>query len=300
MAIVSRMISGAEKKRARSFCTVDTHYCKLRWIVSGPVTLSHMQPRRDTLSRRLRDGATLFGTFIELPCAESVEIAALAGWDYCIIDGEHSAIGIDRYPDLVRAGDSRAMPTLVRVPENRPAPIQHALDSGAAGVLIPQVGSYDEAVAAVSASRFHPLGCRGVNGFVRSAGFSARPTAEYLADSNGEILCAVQLESAAACRDAERIATIAGLDVLFVGPFDLSQSLGVPGLTSHPEVVSAIQNVAACCAKHRVAAGIYANTPEDARRWADTGFRFVTCLVDTVVLLHGMRTLRASLFPQTS
>lgn len=249
------------------------------------------------LAHRLQNGETIYGCFVELPCAESVEIAALAGWDFCVVDSEHSSIAPPHYANMVRAGESRRMQVVVRVPENRPALIQQALDAGAGGVVIPQVSSYEAALAAVSASRFFPIGQRGVNGVVRAAAYSALPAADYLAEANRETLCVVQLESAQACVEAARIAAIPGIDVLFIGPWDLSQSLQVPGQTSHPLVLSEIERVRTACLKQGIAAGIYANTPDDARAWASQGFRFVTCLVDSAVLLRGLQELRASLHP---
>ena len=247
------------------------------------------------LATRLREGATAYGSFVELPCAEAVEITAIAGWDFCVVDSEHGPISSSSYPAMVRAGQCHGMAVIVRVAENRPGLIQQALDAGADGVLVPQVASYEAAAAAVRAARFHPTGLRGLNGFVRAAQYSAIPGEEYVSNANAATVCALQLESAAACRDAGRIARIPGVDVLFLGPYDLSQSLGVSGETSHPLVVAEIENVIEICRKSGVAAGIYTNRPEDARDWVDRGIRFLACQVDTVVLLGGLQQLRASI-----
>lgn len=222
-------------------------------------------------------------------------MAGLAGWDFTIVDSEHGPIPESMYPAFVRAGEVRKLPVLVRVAENRPALIQQALDAGAAGVLVPQVGCYESAVAAVRAARFWPEGNRGVNAFVRAGGYSARVAADYLASANQETVCALQMESGAACEEAGKIAGIPGVDLLFVGPWDLSQSLGVPGQVEHPSVVSAIQRVIEACREHGIAAGIYAGTSEDAKRWQEQGMQLIACQVDTVVLLRGLRALRDTL-----
>ncbi len=183
------------------------------------------------------------------------------------------------------------MAVLIRVAENRPALIQQALDAGAAGVLVPQVNSYDAAVAAVRAARFAPEGNRGVNAFVRAAGYSTRGAGPYLQTANRETVCALQMESGEACRDAAKIAAIPGVDVLFAGPWDLSQSFGVPGQLDHPEVVQAIEVMIRACAGQGIAAGIYAGSPEAAKHWAARGVQLITCQVDTVILLRGLQRL---------
>src|SRR2546425_4752974 len=139
------------------------------------------------LRQKLRERRTLTGVFCELPCPEAVEIAGLAGWDFAVIDCEHAPITAALLPGMVRAATAAGIPAIVRVASSDPAGIQHALDCGAAGVQIPQIASVEAARAAIAASRFHPLGQRGFNPFVRAADFSARATSEFLAHANNEV-----------------------------------------------------------------------------------------------------------------
>jgi 4-hydroxy-2-oxoheptanedioate aldolase len=245
----------------------------------------------DSLRSRIRNQQTVFGAFIELPCPEAVEIAALAGWDFVLVDSEHGAITPAAYPAFVRAGECRGLPVVFRVAENNAALIQQALDAGAAGVQVPQIGSLEAAEQAISAARYHPGGQRGFNPFVRAAGYSATPVPEFLDQSRQDVLTVLQLESAAAFKDIDRIAAVSGLDVLFIGPWDLSQSLGLPGETKHPAVHSEIERAIRVACAHGVAAGVFTSDPSDARSWASSGMRYVCCLVDTVVLLRGLRDL---------
>src|SRR5882757_2823084 len=173
------------------------------------------------LHEKLRAGKTVFGVFCELACADSVELAGIAGWDFVVVDCEHSSIAMSALPSFVRAGECGGVPVIVRVEDNLPALIQHALDSGAAGVQIPQIASGEAAGRAVRSARFHPLGERGFNPFVRAARFSSEPVAEFLRRSNAEAVVVLQVESAAGLAAIDVVAGQAGLDVIFIGPYDL-------------------------------------------------------------------------------
>src|SRR5262245_37028972 len=135
--------------------------------------------RFSSLRPKLRDRRPLTGVFCELPCPEAVEIIGLAGWDFVVIDCEHAPITAALLPGMVRAASAAGIPAIVRVAANEPPMIQHALDSGAAGVQIPQIASVNAAKAAIASSRFHPLGQRGFNPFVRAADFSARAVPDF-------------------------------------------------------------------------------------------------------------------------
>ncbi len=241
-------------------------------------------PLRDLLRER-----AAMGVFCELPSAESVEIAGIAGWDFLVIDCEHAPIPAAMLPHLVRAGAAAGIPTIVRVPSNEPAAIQHALDSGASGVQIPQIASLQDAEKAVAAARFHPAGMRGFNPFVRAADFSARPVAEFLERANRDVLLVLQIESAAGVAAIDWIVQLRGIDVLFVGPYDLSQSLGIPGETADPRVFEAGQRIVEKAAEKGIPVGCFTNSEEDAHRWLEIGVRYLCYSVDTVLLLRAMR-----------
>lgn len=238
---------------------------------------------------RLAGNGVATGVFVELPSPEAVEIAGIAGWDYAVIDCEHAPITASMLPNLVRAGAAAGIPTIVRVAHNEPSAIQHALDCGASGVQIPQIASRGAAEAAVSAARFHPAGCRGFNPFVRAAGFSSQPVAEFLERSNREVAVVLQVESAAGIQAAGEILEVKGFDVLFLGPYDLSQSLGIPGETGHPRIFEAGARIVERAQAAGVAVGVFTRSAEEARRWLEAGVRYLSYSVDTVLLLEAMR-----------
>jgi 4-hydroxy-2-oxoheptanedioate aldolase len=245
----------------------------------------------------LRQKRVVHGVFCELPCPETVEIIGLAGWDFVVIDCEHAPITAAQLPGMIRAATAAGIPAIVRVAANEPAAIQHALDAGASGVQIPQIASVAAATAAVAASRFHPLGARGVNPFVRAANFSATPMQEFFDRANNEVAVVLQLESAAGIAAAEEILELDGIDVLFIGPYDLSQSLGIPGQTSDPKIFGAAERIVKSAERRNVAVGVFTNAEQDAQRWLDSGIRYLCLSVDTVFLFNAMRATVAKLRP---
>src|SRR5262245_8167987 len=235
-----------------------------------------------SLHQKLRGASSLTGVFCELPCREAIEIIGLAGWDFVVIDCEHAPITAAQIPGMVRAANAAGIPAIVRVASNEPSAIQHALDSGASGVQIPQIASVEAAKAAIEASRFHPFGQRGYNPFVRAADFSLSTTAQFFRRSNEEVSLVLQIESAAGIDAVDGILALSGVDVLFLGPYDLSQSLGIPGETSHPKVFAAAGRIARSAEARGVALGVFTNSEEDARRWLEIGVRYLCLSVDTI------------------
>jgi 4-hydroxy-2-oxoheptanedioate aldolase len=232
------------------------------------------------------------GVFCELPTPASVEIIGAAGWDFVVIDCEHAPITAQMLPDFIRASEAARIPAIVRVPENNAAAIQQALDAGAAGVQIPQISSVEAARAAVSAARFHPLGMRGFNPFVRAARYSAQPVAEFL---NNETTVVLQIESTEGLRAVDKILEIPGIDVLFIGPYDLSQSLGIPGQTSDPRVFQAGEAIVSKASARGVSVGVFTNSEQEAERWKQIGIQYLCYSVDTVMLLGALRSARERL-----
>ena len=164
----------------------------------------------------------MVGTFAAIPHPVAVEVVAQSGPDFLCTDWEHAQIGRDTIENLVRAADIHKVPAMVRVPGHAPEAIAAALDSGAAGVLVPRVSTAEQARAVVKASRYPPQGERGV-GPGRAASYGYR-IFDYLGRANAEILVAVQVETAEGFANAAEIAATDGVDLVFVGPGDLSVS----------------------------------------------------------------------------
>ncbi|MDQ6436099.1 aldolase/citrate lyase family protein [Mesorhizobium sp. LHD-90] len=224
----------------------------------------------------------MVGTFAAIPHPVAVEVVAQAGPDFLCIDWEHAQIGRDTLENLVRAADIHQVPAMVRVPGHAPEAIAAALDSGASGVLVPRVSTAEQARAVVKASRYPPLGERGV-GPGRAAGYGYR-IFDYLGRANAEILVAVQVETAEGFANAAEIAATDDVDVVFVGPGDLSVSLGAIGPDGAEKLGQAIGAIIEATLAAGKIAGIFCAKPEDTSRWAAKGASFYILASDTMFL----------------
>ena len=213
--------------------------------------------------------ATLIGTFAEIPHPAAVEVTAQSGPDFLCIDWEHAQISRDMIETMIRAADVHRVPAMVRVPGHAPEAIQAALDSGAQGVLIPRVSTAAQAAAAVKASRYPPMGERGV-GPGRAAGYGYR-IPEYLASANERIVVAVQVETAEGLANIDAIAAVDGVDVIFVGPGDLSVSINAIGPNGADKLNAAIGTIIRATIAHNKAAGVFCASPQNIGRWAAIG-----------------------------
>lgn len=227
-------------------------------------------------------GGMLVGTFCAIPHPVAIEVTAASGLDFLCIDWEHSQIDRERIEDLVRASDVHGVPAMVRVPGHAPESIAAALDAGARGVLVPRVGTADQARQAVEATRYPPHGTRGV-GPGRAAGYGYG-IPDYLARANDTICLAVQVETAEGLANIEDIAQVEGIDVIFIGPGDLSVSLGAMGPAGKDRLHQAIDQIAARSLAAGKAVGIFRPDATDAGEWAAKGISFFVLASDTMFM----------------
>lgn len=245
----------------------------------------------------LKGGQSLIGSFFRLPSPDLAEIFGEAGFDFIIIDQEHGPLTPETTSNLVRACDLVGMATIVRIPDNQPWYFQHALDVGALGVQIPQIRTLTDAERAVRFSKFSPLGLRGVCRNVRAARYSARDRFDYLEGSNRDTLVVIQIESKEGIENITEILGVPGIDVVFIGPYDLSQSLGFVGQVNHPLVRSAMEQVVTACQRAGVASGVYADSAEAVSHWVGMGVQYIAIGVDTAMIYNLTSKLVAELRP---
>jgi 4-hydroxy-2-oxoheptanedioate aldolase len=236
------------------------------------------------LKERLQNGEKLFGPFINLCHPAVLEVAGLAGFDFAIIDTEHGEISSDRAVDMVRAAKLAGISPVVRVYGNQPELIAKALDIGAEGVQIPQVGTKAEAAAAVRAAKFSPDGARGCNRYVRAAKYSAADKLAYFGNANNETTVIVQVEGKEGIDNLAEILTVPGIDVLFIGPYDLSASLGIPGQVEHPTLVAKMKKNMELARKAGVAIGFFVDDAESAVKWKKWGVQYISFAADVGLL----------------
>ncbi len=229
-----------------------------------------------------KDGRTSFGIFQGLASAAVSEILANRGFDWILVDMEHGMMGIETAGDLFAAIRHGGPTPLVRVAINDQATIKRALDAGAMGVMIPMVNSREEAVRAVEYCKYAPAGSRGI-GPGRASLYGIR-MGEYLASADDQVMVIPQAEHKDAVGRIDDILSVPGIDAIFVGPYDLSCSMGLQGQITHPEVEKAIATVLAAAKRAGVTAGIFCMDAASAKRRAEQGFGFVAMGLDSVYL----------------
>ncbi|MFW6030019.1 MAG: HpcH/HpaI aldolase family protein [Halanaerobiales bacterium] len=219
------------------------------------------------------------GLFNKICDPAIVEIAGYAGFDFIIIDMEHGPTTYENAQDLIRAAENSGIKPIIRVESNDNKKILRALDIGAHGVEVPDINNKEEAQHLVESSYFAPKGSRGVCRFVRSAKYSSIKK-NYYNKANDKVLTIAHIEGEKGIKNIDEILTIQDLDIIFIGPYDLSQSLGFPGATDHPEVIKRMEQIVDLCNKKNKVVGTFVETIEDAHKWEEAGVRYLAYSVD--------------------
>ena len=219
---------------------------------------------------RLKSGEPLLGAFVNIESPTVVEVLAVAGMDFLMIDGEHAPIGPANAVEMVRAAEARGVPILARVGENTQQVMAKYLDGGVIGTMTPMVSSAEEARRVVDSVKYPPMGKRGLAG-VRVNDFV--PARDYVATANEATVVVVQIETRAGIDRADEIVATEGVDVVFLGPSDLSVALGVPGQPKHPSVLDTIEALTGKIVAAGKAAGTVARSREDYAYWRARGIQ---------------------------
>jgi 4-hydroxy-2-oxoheptanedioate aldolase len=239
--------------------------------------------RTNTTKSKLGAGETVFGCFVRYPSAGLIEMLGYQGWDFLVFDAEHGTIEPRDCEEMVRAAELRDVTPIIRVTTNQPWIILRYMDAGAQGLHIPCVNSSSEAEAAVRSVKYHPRGIRGLAS-VRPADYGQGvPLSEYTQQANAETLVAIQVETAQAVEHLSEIVAVDGVDVIFIGPTDLSHSLGVPGQPQDPKVQSAMERIVETVAQTRIALGVMVWNAHAARQWRERGARYISIGLESVV-----------------
>jgi len=234
------------------------------------------------------------GAFMQADSSIAMEIASMAGYDWLLVDLEHGHSDQDRFVSLLQGiGNGPAVP-LVRVAFNDLARVKRALDMGVAGVMFPSVHSSDEARGAVAAMRYPPEGLRGVATATRASDYGAAYQ-DCLDSANRSLLTIVQIESPQGVAEVEAISKVEGVDMLFVGPVDLSVSLGVPMQFDHPTFLEARQKTVEAAKANGKVLGTLCFDEAQAREAAREGFSFISLGSDIGVLRAGLTEKAAAL-----
>ncbi|MDR2512373.1 MAG: hypothetical protein LBD01_01015 [Puniceicoccales bacterium] len=248
----------------------------------------------DNFKNKLSRGDAVYGPFMKSLDGSFVECTGHAGFDFAILDMEHGPASFSETQELIRAAILANLLPIVRTHDASESAISKALDLGAGGVQVPQIQSADEAHAVVRAARYFPQGERGVCRFVRAANYSSTPRNEYFAKAN-RALVIPQVEGKKGLEALDEILSVEGLDILFIGPYDLSQSLGVPGDVSNPVVINAIKDITERAKKRGVVTGVFADTIEAAARWKNAGIQYLSYSVDVGIYTEACKNILLSI-----
>lgn len=249
----------------------------------------------NVLREKLESGVPIFGTFVTMTDPAAVEVAALAGFDYAIADLEHAAIDAESLQNHMRAARARGIGLLVRVAGNVKHEILRVLEAGAEGIMVPHIASRSDAERAVSAVRYAPLGSRGIYDNTRAGDYSAHGLGgyrEYTERANAEVVLVFLIEDKEGVDNAGEIAAVEGVDVIAVGPADLSFSMGLYGSVGHPDIAAAAAQVRAACARNSVRFALppdHGTYPVPADELIANGQVFFFRGSDCGAMLDGMR-----------
>ncbi|MFN0120489.1 MAG: HpcH/HpaI aldolase family protein [Blastocatellia bacterium] len=241
--------------------------------------------RTNTTRAKLKAGGTVYGCFVRYPEATLAEMLGYYGWDYLLLDGEHSTITPRDCENLVRACELRDITPIVRVSTNQPQIILQYLDTGVQGAQVPMINTAAEAEACVRAVKYMPRGGRGLAG-VRAANFGqVQPFSfkEYTARANQETMVIAQVETVQAVEALPEILATPDVDVIFLGPTDLSQSLGHPGDFNHPLVQETFTRVIDQVNASDKVLGTLVSNLEGAQKWRDRGARYMMITMEALL-----------------
>lgn len=241
--------------------------------------------RENKTKKLIASGGAAIGGFLGLKSTEIVEIMGYAGLDFVIIDAEHGSADTETLEHMVRAAEVSGITPLVRVTNvNDPTLILRALDLGAQGVQVPMVESGDTARRIVQAAKYYPLGRRGLAG-VRAARYGAVDMGSYVQEANAQTMVIAQIETVAGVEHAAEIAAVEGVDVVFVGPMDLSQSLGIPAQRRNPLLIEAMEKVFAACRAAGKPCGTLTASVEEGRAQSAAGLQYL-CVSPAPIYAH--------------
>lgn len=241
------------------------------------------------LKEALLEKRVTLGSWIQLGHPGIAEILANVGFEWIVVDCEHTDIDVAEFTSIARAMHGRGAVPLVRVRENDTLTIRQMLDVGAEGVIVPLVNNAEEARNAVKAVKYPPEGIRGF-AFSRANDYGAQ-FSEYVSNANKNTVVLVMIESKEAVQNIDSILAVDGIDGVFMGPYDLSGSYGVVGETSHPLLLSAYRSVVKAAEKAGKTAGIHVVIPKEETiiRAINDGFKFIALGMDDVYLDQGSR-----------
>ncbi|WP_162415689.1 HpcH/HpaI aldolase family protein [Cyclobacterium roseum] len=246
------------------------------------------------LKKRLKSGETLIGCWLNLGSSITAEIVGLSGFDWVLIDLEHGAGEPKDLLHQLQALEHTAAAPIVRVESYQKERIHRVLDLGAEGVMCPRIFTAEEAQKAIKGIHYPPIGIRGVAKMVRATGFG-KDFDKYKSGTSDALVGIIQIETAEALEELDEIANTPGVDVLFIGPADLTVALGIDGDLNHPLFIEAVDRIVTAAKNASKAVGILIFDPNDFKKYQDLGIQLIACGSDATFVASGARDLQRKL-----
>jgi len=246
------------------------------------------------VKQKLDAGETVFGSFFKIDSPPLVELYGLAGFDFLIVDAEHGCLTHGQIENLIRTCELMGMSSIIRTPDAEEANLLHVLDSGASGIQVPSLKSAAQVRDVIRKAKYWPLGERGAARACRAAAYGTLPDYEHRA--NRDTFVSVHVENKEMVQEVEALCAIDELDMLFIGPGDLSHSLGRPGDTSHPDVTAAIDHVIAAAAGRKHIGTVVANA-QQLESYVARGVHYIAWLSDTGIFRAALNAAATHFVP---
>lgn len=241
---------------------------------------------KNVLKQKMKNGESVFGTWCMLPSSFNIDVIARTGLDFVVIDMEHGAMSFQTAEEMVRAAQLHGCQPIIRVGDSENNTILHALETGADAVMVPNVSLVEDAAKIAKATKYFPKGTRGLSPYTRNHNYTHNGLAESLVKCNENVLTGILVEGQEGINNLSQIVNIDGLDLIYLGSYDISQSVGLPGELEHPLVVQKTNECLDIIKSSGKAAGIFSRDIEVCRAYRDMGFNFIAYITDS----YGLHT----------
>jgi 4-hydroxy-2-oxoheptanedioate aldolase len=236
---------------------------------------------KETLKEKMSRGETVFGTWCMLPSSFVVDVIARTGIDFVVIDLEHGSMSFETAEEMVRAAQLFACQPIIRVGDDQENTILHALETNCGAIMVPHVSTKEAAMRIVNAARYAPLGNRGLSPYTRCHGYTHDGFPESMKKHATDTLVGVLVEGLKGIENLEDISSTTGIDLVYLGMYDISQSVGLPGLLEHPLVLEQLEKCLSIIKKAGKFAGTFSREISASRTFKDMGFNFVAYVADS-------------------
>jgi 4-hydroxy-2-oxoheptanedioate aldolase len=238
-----------------------------------------------TIKLRMQEGESVFGTWCMLPSSFVIDVIAGTGVDFVVIDMEHGTMSLETAEEMVRAAQLHNCQPIIRVGDDQENTILHALETGCKAVMVPHVSTVESAKKIVEAARYAPLGKRGLSPYTRCHGYTHDNLSQSLIEHAEDTLVGILVEGEQGIKNLPEISEVKGIDLIYLGMYDISQSVGLPGQLEHPDVMKQLNSCLKIIQHSGKIPGTFARDMNACRNFKKMGFKFVAYIADSYSLI---------------